>query len=173
MHIMSRWVEINSSRWVGSSPAGSGSPDGSPRMGLVRSTDMSSNGGSSPQLRRRASIVAAKSFKSDGKSEAEAQVDPANTSLGKFRQARRNLVGWGCIRIFASCYFGLLVICDIFLVPGGQRPNSVIGSHSLKHLQAKVTVHPSEVPLEVTRPVKLGPQPWRFAVLPSGACFLY
>ena len=64
----------------------------SPRLSLARECSDGSSLGSGPQLRRRASIVAAKSFKSDGR-EASVETQPgAIISLGDFLRMRSFLI---------------------------------------------------------------------------------
>eukprot|EP00435_Cladocopium_sp_Y103_P037723 s2715_g10.t1 len=85
----------------------------SPRLGLslVRETSDGSSFGSSPTLRRRGSIVAAKSFKSDGKDvSGEQQSIHTNTVFGKFRKAVHFLVNYH----YLSNFMGVVVVFDSY-----------------------------------------------------------
>lgn len=83
----------------------------SPRLSLARECSDGSSLGSGPQLRRRASIVAAKSFKSDGReASVETQSPSSNTLHGKFRKAAHFLVNYH----YLSNFMGVVVVFDSY-----------------------------------------------------------
>ena len=97
--------------------AGESTMSQSPRMGLslmrerseVSDGSVTGSTAGSPNLRRRASIVAAKSFKSDGIStEPEAQF--ANSWFGKFRKVAHFLV----THHYVSNFMGVVVVFDAY-----------------------------------------------------------
>lgn len=81
------------------------------RLSLARECSDGSSLGSGPQLRRRASIVAAKSFKSDGReASVETQSPSSNTLHGKFRKAAHFLVNYH----YLSNFMGVVVVFDSY-----------------------------------------------------------